>query len=437
MATKWIKNELAKEYIIKLKEHYLGADYNGSCIMLGNGTAKFKLEGTNSILLQLKDNLKLNKNVPFRETESALYKSIDKCAENHNWNFNYLSEKIKNIESEYLHQPKKTFILLSRYNFMYFKGIKPIQINNCIIKFYKKRPNNFEFPDQNEIDNFQFSYGTHEWSHSVYVSIKVLARNNSDAMSMANNALNLFRGFINFYYLMDNRSRHSNYKIDPINKIFVGPYLTIHHENGSLSSKYIFNGIFAGKPQIENISIDEYKEVLKFYNSLKSTFSKSGNKWRFYKTIYDLNQAFDYDEMELVIVKLWSILEDLVDINHANYDLLVNRVSSAFKDKVAIKEKLTTFRNLRNNIVHNGPIKYNLEEMAYKLKAIVINFFIFIINTSIDFKKYDDLLETLEISPNNDSLKKLVEQTKKLKNNIKLNETKIKYLKKILKNDNN
>jgi|GEM_PF-6266923 len=94
MSTRWIKNEIAIEYINKLKELYIDSEYHGSCVMFGNGTAKFKLEGVNSIILQLKYNLKQKLDIPFNETELALYRGINICAENNNWNFNFLSEQI-------------------------------------------------------------------------------------------------------------------------------------------------------------------------------------------------------------------------------------------------------------------------------------------------------------------------------------------------------
>lgn len=284
--------------------------------------------------------------------------------------------------------------------------VRSIILNECNIKFYKLSfPKNFK----GRIDLIDSKKGKSETESLGYtkVVIEITAKSEQIAASKALRALDLLRSVFGLF--SNNIDEIIGNQWEPINKIRLGEFHTIHNDVGEIypemfwyDPSYSYSRPFFSK----DITV-----IVKNVKYLISNLDKLDKLDRKYKSVLTEGllryvRAFDEKNQNVAVMRSWSALECLAAPNESNCDSVTRRCAFLFDEPEYHKQILEHLREYRNRNVHAGEESNKAKNHGFQIQRYFKQLILFHIHSLGRFKSIEDANNFLDLPTNEDSLLK-------------------------------
>lgn len=312
--------------------------------------------------------IRFDNNVPESYHRNLAKQAIGELVQqNTPWTSENLIRKISDLEKEYISKPFKKLILLTTLSARYATVMKPIKLGNLRITFSRYKPKGFDTQTAIEASE-SYILGKMPRTYT-YVSVSLNARSEYEAVTKALNGLNYLRGLWNFLL---NYNRYRVFHIgreQPVNSLIIGPLHTVHNSDGSAAATVIWYESNYLQPISASSIANNWTRIRKNDTELRRWISRQPHSSKLEDAFRKYAQALDSWDMYDSFLKLWSLLEYLLDTYHN--DKIVNRLLFLIKDKDYQTIILQNLRNFRNSYVHTAESSDEVESYVYQLKNYV------------------------------------------------------------------
>jgi hypothetical protein len=402
--SKWRDEDIAEDIVNRLNDSKNTSKKFGRVTLSKVPGVEFNADGFNEYIDILVNNLRFDNKIPYRKREELVTEAIFVAAKRNILNRGAVQQFIKNLEKNYLTLSQKEYFLLTSLSIKYGSFLSKIIIDGSSISFLDRMPKNFKF-DKEVNTQLKVVYDVKFPTNYTYIKVKVKAYCEEEAYQKAFLSLDFIRGIWNLT-LNANTSRTSYSRPNPANSLVYGPLHTLHKKNGKMCSQFWgwqLENSFIHFP-VENIS-RKYSILKNNEKTIRKLLYRNNEYTLFLKnSIIKYCRALDDSIMTTSFIKLWSVLEYLTISSNKGHDVTVSRASKIFGDKRFCKYILTTLRNKRNNIVHNGDNFDTAEQDLFMLNRHVNPILIFILNSSKILKCTKELETFYEMPQTKDEL---------------------------------
>lgn len=312
---------------------------------------------------------------------------------------NFLFE-IQRLESDYLKKVPKKFFLVTNMSAIYSTLFQRRKIKDCEIIFRKGLSKQFKS------DREKFLRGAKDHiigqlpSNYLNIQISTLARSPEEAGSKAVDAINLLRAMWNLVYNLKKRKIFPTSIDRPLNSIVLGPFHSIHDNDGKHIPSIWWRDISYKEPlQCKDISKEE-KALRENEQFIKSKLSQLPPEIREFVEIAFLRYVHALDEynMEASFLKLWSLLEYLTHTLKDRYEVTIKRTAKSYRDYQFHMQILKHLQDRRNIIVHKSKYQNEIEILTYQLKEYVERLLLFHLVQGNKFNNLGEIIEYLDLS---------------------------------------
>jgi hypothetical protein len=320
-----------------------------------------------------------------------------------------IRKAVSNKESLYLSTPKRGYVLVTPISLNYSSELTNRTLKGSKLVFSPSLSRRFE---TGPLDKLRNRLGLPEIPDKyTYVRISVKSRDDSEAVTLALDVIDLVRGIWNLLLNETAVLTFGSRRREPINKIRLGPYHTLHTPRGKLAREDIV--------WYEPDYVERPFDVGKRWSGLKKAEKDVYNKLRNHQYKGEIEdalrryvRALDYKDPHLAFIQLWGVLEKLAATTKAEYDTTIKRAVFLFADSEFHKQVLQHLRVFRNSNVHAGTRTEQIEIYLYQLKRYVEQFFFFHLANRFKFKTSGDAARFLDHTTDLESLRKRVKLAK-------------------------
>lgn len=208
-----------------------------------------------------------------------------------------------------------------------------------------------------------------------------------------------------------------------INQVITGALHTLHEKNGRLATEaYWYDPeYFVNDTRID---LSQKNEVFIYANEIRKLLKKHYYKKDIERAIQMYVKSLDYRNYNMVLTSLWSVLEHLTNTLKYGYDRTIKRTIFLFEDKEYHQEVLEHLRHLRNSNVHMGSNSGENDIHLFQLDFYVRRLLLSHLYNPFKFKSIEEFAKFLDLNTD----------INKLKDDVTLLNTGIKFLKVQLKN---
>lgn len=296
---------------------------------------------------------------------------------------------INQVLSEKLTTKEQNYIVLTTISLIPNGLINKIKFMGCEIEFQPKSfPKKFIESRKEVIKKYKADIPETP-SNYCQVIIKIRAKSDNIAFHKAMRALDLIRAIM---CLMANSRMQYSFGtplLEPINKIRLGGYHTVHLMDGMSARKgywYEPNFITTKPHAFDNLTLARKNILWAIKKIEKSKFENSITS-----SLLRFVRGLDQNDHNSAFLKLWSALEILTTPNVADYDKLIRRSSFLFKDNAYHRQVLEHLRAYRNANVHAGEDSENARIYCFQLQTYYAAIAWFCIRNESNFKTLEDL----------------------------------------------
>lgn len=232
--------------------------------------------------------------------------------------------------------------------------------------------------------------------------ITAKSRHQDSAYSKAMETLDLIRALWNLQVIP--KWEFVQNEFTPINRIRTGAVHTLHKKNGALANKqYWYEPNFVSSTpynfaQYKNFDVDTRTILDGIHQSAYSIALKSA--------MLKYVRALDERDANVAIIRLWSALESLTSPDHANYELMVKRISFLYSEHEIQLQILEHLREVRNKNVHVGEQSGNARRTCLHLARYFQTLIFFHANNPFDFTSLAEANSFLDLPTSKTELEK-------------------------------
>lgn len=241
----------------------------------------------------------------------------------------------------------------------------------------------------------------------TWVCVTTRARSREEAHRSSMAAINLVRGIWNLFFNRRVGTRHSNQRPNPVNKIVLSPIQTLHSPDGKLvENTFWYDPEYLGPLPTLTIGAPTARELRKFEHTVRRRVRRSPDRRWLEDRIVEYCCALDEWNLEVALLKLWSLLEALTGTLKVSYAVTINRTANLFKNPPFHRLVLESFREQRNRLVHAGAAPTRLEDAVYGLKSYVESTLTMFIQNRLGFRSRSEMWEFLDLPSDAELLRK-------------------------------
>jgi len=331
----------------------------------------------------------------------------------------FLAE-IEKLESNYLKKAPKKYILVTDMSAIYSKLFQRRKIKNCDIVFKTQLSEQFKSERQKFLRWASHHITGQLPSDYLNIQISAFGRSPEEAGSKALDAINLLRAMWNLVYNLKKRKIFPTSKERPLNSIVLGPFHSIHDNDGKHIPSIWWRDTSYKEPlQCKDISKEE-KALRESEQFITSKFAKLPSEIREFVEIALLRYVHALDEynMEASFLKLWSLLEYLTHTLKDRYEVTVKRTAKLFHDYQFHMQILKHLQDRRNIIVHKSEYQNEIEIFTYQIKQYAERLLLFHLVQGNKFENLGGIIEYLDLSQDRTALirkKRFIELKLKLR----------------------
>ena len=236
--------------------------------------------------------------------------------------------------------------------------VKSIAVGKAVVRSYPKGlPQKYRTRNQHlwnsELEAMPASY--------CPVTVRLKSKDKMDAFHSAIYELDYVRAVHALYVNPEAQYNFGIQKRGPLNKIMFGGLHSLHRDDGALVDKNLH--WYERNYQVKKVAtLKNPHAIAKIAKTIieKISLHKNGSviKAAFVRYV----RAFDEDDKNVVIQKLWAALESIVSPNENNAESIVRRCSFMFDERPYYAQILEHLREYRNRNVHSG---HEIDDLDY------------------------------------------------------------------------
>lgn len=325
----------------------------------------------------------------------------------------FIKQVNKNMKTTLAKRDNKYYLLTSVS--ILNPRVRSITVNECNIKFYKS---NFprKFKGRVELIDSKKQQSETESLGYTKVVIEITSKSEQIAASKALRALDLLRSV--FALFANNSDEFVGNQWEPINKIRLGEFHTVHNDTGE-----IYPETFWYDPSYSYAKPFSSKDISIIAKNVKFIISNLDKLNRRYKLILTEGllryvRAFDEQNQNVAVMRSWSALESIAAPNESNCDSVTRRCAFLFDESEYHKQILEHLREYRNRNVHAGEESKKAKNHGFQIQRYFKQLILFHIRNSYFFDSIQDTNNFLDLPTNEVSLlknKKIIDKALKFR----------------------
>lgn len=377
------------------------------------GRAQFSGFGMMTKCPKLEAMIILNQEITLEDKHSIVQQSIFNAGRKGKLTPEAILPEVKKLEGEHLSSKEQSYVLVTSISVgRNYHKLPNLQIDKNRITFSKSLPKRFVNTINKQRKQFMYySEKKKTPSNYLFVRITVRAKGIHRATEKALNALNFYRGLLNYTINYGQQTfSFGGMHRTPINKILLGQTHTLHKTNGSMAVDDLYwyeEGYREPVRVYKDNAVGRFAKMLKYVGEIRKNIQKSKIREKLQYAILLYTDALDSYDYEISYIKLWALLELLTATGKDdNHKVTVRRTSFIFNKPEVERVHLELLKNFRNDLVHKGHMNAKLEIFVYDLKLYVEILLHFLIFNSSRFSSMSDISYLLDRSINSKDLKK-------------------------------
>lgn len=266
----------------------------------------------------------------------------------------------------YLATPLKAFSLLTAVSVVHGRHLRAVRAQDAQIRFFKHAPRRFQLRPRRSAIGWPTSLIPDGYTA---VTVTVSGRGPHQAFEKAIDTLDQLRGIWNYALNRGVKSRIFSDANEPINRITLGPYGTIHDASGALALQTFWRvPVYqTTEPAVLQTS---WLKVTRETVQIKRRLLRHPYATQLQHAFVRYVRALDSLDFDAAYLKLWSVLEFLTH-TPAHYDDTIRRTLFLFQETEVHKAILEHLRHFRNAMVHEGASTAEREAYVPQLKRYV------------------------------------------------------------------
>ncbi len=334
--------------------------------------------------------------IPEEQKEKLMSAAISATSQRKNgWNSRTLLQEIRNQATQYVTQKPKKYVLLTSISMRDHGNITRKKIEESWITFHHTKPKRFDIAPiltrVNELIPGKLP------ENYIYITVSCQGRCEYTAARNALDNLDFLRGIWNFWYNQSRTYRFSSEKLEPVNKIVLGPYHSLHGKNGKLAANTFWWESSYRYPKTLLSVGTKWKQLIQYEQLVKKLIAKS-HVSSFIKTaLIRYVRALDESDFSTSFLKLWSVLEYVTMTGGNKYDVTIKRTLSLLKNSEYHKIILNDLKEKRNNLVHANSQLHRNYDVLQQLIGYVNSVLLFMIQHGYRFSNEEKLAEFLDM----------------------------------------
>lgn len=377
-----------------------------------DGKLTYKGFKSSEILRLLQYFTKFPSKAEYLDKRSITVGAFKKACINNDFNessfFNYIDEEIASeLKGREIIFHILTTVSLNVSNMLK----KDFEIDGCKIIFKR---NSFSkiFIGRNEVlKDLEKRVGNYsDVSGYSIVEVEVKSRSVNEAFNRALDALNLLRALMSF--TLNSQGIIAGDFFHPINKVRLGQFHTIHDKNGKCLEYPVYY-----EPEFKKANVSSIKDPEKldeFISTMLSRIQTCQFSKKIQRAMVRFVSALDVCDKNVSVIKLWSILEEVLTEDEANCDNLPHRLGALFSDYELTRHIVMHIRVYRNEHVHQGNGDDESVHRAYHLQNLFIQLIHFLIHPENDFVSLKEAYKMLDkVASGEEQLRKEIELSNK------------------------
>lgn len=335
------------------------------------------------------------------------------------------SDLIKEISKQttvWLRKPRSSYLVATsisiRYSpFWYEKFAKSRRIEGMVFKLDKALPDKLEWESvRSEAKGFDLLREPNDYT---FVSVRVNARSEQEALDNAFEALDLLRGIWNFSLNRGQKEFRFGGGPQPYNKIVRGPFSKLYSGMQSKPIEGLWSSDSFNLPGRHAVDLSRaWESMVKSETRIRKVLRRHPFRNKVEGWIRAYGRSLDLQNYNNAYLSLWRIIEQMSGIGPSeNHAEIARRVSFLFEDTSYHKLVLNLLRELRNDAVHIGKEISRPSDTLDELRMyaeILLNFHI---NNPFRFAQVSGAADFLRLSPD----------LKQLESELKLRQDALKY----------
>ena len=394
LQAKWKKSKSLKPKVI--------LDKIDSLVTVSNGTTSYSSFEFHDAKTALESMINFPLVARYLDKNKLISSAIREVANNKPSDPRIFIDQISTNIREVLEKRNNQYFLLTSISISNI-GIRFIKLNDCVIKFYKSSfPRKFKGRDSliknkrncSEIESLGYTK----------VVIELSAKSEEMAAAQALRILDLFRSMLNLF--SNNISEYIGNEWNPINKIRLGEFHTVHDSTGK-----VYADMFWFDPSYSVASVyvsNNIPIILKNVKFIITNLEKSGRRYKSILTdgLLRYVRSFDENNQNVAVMRAWGALETIAAPNETNCDSVTRRCSFLYEEHEYHKQILEHLREYRNRNVHAGEESKKAKNHGFQIQRYFKGLLLFHISNVGYFSDIEEANKFLDLPADKSSLLK-------------------------------
>lgn len=275
---------------------------------------------------------------------------------------------------------------------------------NAVVECHKELPKKYRqrldlLPDWERLSGSKVEAVPDGYS---IVTVRVQARDESEAIDLSIDAVDFVRGLIGFSV---NPGMHMSlgfgqYSQKPMNRVMLGGMHTLHLATGKLATNQFWFEQNYNPVAATVLSGEARKKAVRESRLyMQQIFSSSHNDAELLvSSVIRYARASDEVDRNTLIVKMWAALESLVAKGESNADAIPRRCSRLYSDHEYVAQLFESIRAYRNASVHRGLTESKVDSFCYQLQRTLKYMVSFYLNSYSFLDSIDEINQFLDIA---------------------------------------
>src|SRR5690554_872143 len=341
------------------------------------------------------------------QERTSISQAVTRVALDNNHTPSHFLYRLNEIAGKDSKKPESEYRLVTSLSVAPSFPIRQWQFEGCSIRLL---PGDLPKKYASRVPKLQRQARKFEESHPGYSRciVTVRAKNERSAAARALRALDVFRGYCNFFLNPQFQIIFNPSTETPVNVVRTGQCHTLHRKDGAVIQDQVWF-----EPHYRHtypITIKSNQKFRQNHIQLAQLVGKSRYSDKLIESLLRYVRALDETDFNTGFLRLWAAIESLACPNGADYQTLVRRCAFLYEDPEYQKLVLDHLRDYRNSNIHAGEERDNVREYLFQAQRFFRALFSFHVEHTAWFSTLDEANEFLDFSTDAEKLLKMREQ---------------------------
>lgn len=347
------------------------------------------------------------KEVPDEQKSNLLRKAIHSALSEHKLTPDSLIEELYELEREHLTRQPKKYALVGTLSITYDDDLTHRDIKGVRVTFNNRGKKEYEDSDawgvrlKSEDDLIPHAHGRDYTNFRAFVE----GRSDREAFDKAVTAVDHLRAVWNLHFNLKRTARWSlGGQYDPVNQVIYGPRFVLRQSQRIWREKEAL-------PPVKPVDMeDEYEELRTFEQQIRGTLRDHPYRKCLDSLLLRYVETLDKRSMTSTQLGLWGLLESLTGSPN-NHDTVADRALFLWPEDGIQHQMLKHLRRQRNQYVHKGARREDVETLVFLLKRYVERLILYHLYDGRDYDSLKESARFLDNPRNPEDLRRQIKQT--------------------------